>query len=464
MAGLYIGDTPINKVRIGVFSENGIDTSDATATAEDIAKDATAYVNGEKITGTLEKKSSISVYSGGTVTDYDEDEFRVQGKTSSSASVIATGGSTLNIWTYKSNFGDATADDVIAGKTFTSTAGLKVTGTHTCSGGIDTSDATATASDIVFNKTAYVNGGKVTGTIDELGGSTISIENAHQANDPTFGDRPDNVIGNAILTGYTRSGDVLLRDGYTTDLFIPAETFGDATESDVVSGKTFTSVTGLKLTGTHVCSGGIDTSDATATAEDIVNPKTAYVNGEKITGSLVSGSIDQTIGSLYVTADDTKLSLQYRSDIAGDGTRYLIDKNQSVTLRANLSVFGTATADDVAEGKTFTSSSGLLVTGTHVCSGGSVSSDNNCEAYHITSTSDTISFNGTGTVKVWGYGYKSSGTYTKTTYAFCGDGYYTSSSYGTPTKTTATFSVSNGTLSGLPSGLTTIDVIVTIGI
>lgn len=352
MAGLYIGDTPINKVRIGVFSENGIDTSDATATASDMKKGATAYVNGEKVTG----------------------------------------------------------------------------------------------------------------TVNELGGSTISIENAHQANDPTFGDRPDNVIGNAILTGYTRSGDVLLRDGYTTDLFIPAETFGDATESDVVSGKTFTSVTGLKLTGTHVCSGGIDTSDATATAEDIVNPKTAYVNGEKITGSLVSGSIDQTIGSLYVTADDTKLSLQYRSDIAGDGTRYLIDKNQSVTLRANLSVFGTATADDVAEGKTFTSSSGLLVTGTHVCSGGSVSSDNNCEAYHITSTSDTISFNGTGTVKVWGYGYKSSGTYTKTTYAFCGDGYYTSSMYGTPTKTTATFSVSNGTLSGLPSGLTTIDVIVTIGI
>ena len=353
MAGLYIGDTPINKVRIGVFSENGIDTSDATATASDMKKGATAYVNGEKVTG----------------------------------------------------------------------------------------------------------------TVNELGGSTISIENAHQANDPTFGDRPDNVIGNAILTGYTRSGDVLLRDGYTTDLFIPAETFGDATESDVVSGKTFTSVTGLKLTGTHVCSGGIDTSDATATASDIAKDKTAYVNGEKVTGSvpvITSGSFQSFSSPAIVPSYDSSngrimLETSYTSDS-------LVRSNSSIRIGSDASNFGDATADDVAEGKTFTSSSGLLVTGTHVCSGGSVSSDNNCEAYHITSTSDTISFNGTGTVKVWGYGYKSSGTYTKTTYAFCGDGYYTSSLYGTPTKTTATFSVSNGTLSGLPSGLTTIDVIVTIGI
>lgn len=60
------------------------------------------------------------------------------------------------------------------------------------------------------------------------------------------------------------------------------------------------------------------------------------------------------------------------------------------------------------------------------------------------------------------YGYKS-GSYIGTTYSFVGDGYY-SGSYGTPSKTSATFSISNGTLSGIPSGLTSLDVLVTIGV
>lgn len=45
-----------------------------------------------------------------------------------------------------------------------------------------------------------------------------------------------------------------------------------------------TGITCLGVTGTY--EGGIDTSDATATANDIISPKTAYANGEKIEGNI----------------------------------------------------------------------------------------------------------------------------------------------------------------------------------
>lgn len=244
------------------------------------------------------------------------------------------------------------------------------------------------------------------------------------------------------------------------------------TADKLAEGITAYAANGEKITGTMPSE--LDTSDATATASDIVKGATAYVNGEKITGNVKEMKSDSTLAYSSSFADSSGVIVgRVVSQSTGEEqlmTRYKANKDALIrtgcTLAAyvNFDKFGDATAADVAAGKTFTSSAGLKVTGTG-SSGGSVSSDDNCEAYAITSASTALSFKRTdGTIKVWGYGYKTVSTYQKTVYAFCGDGYYTGTSYGTPTKTSVTWSLnSDGTLSGLPSGLTALDVLVTKG-
>lgn len=125
-------------------------------------------------------------------------------------------------------------------------------------GGIDTSDATATASDILNGKTAYVDGNKITGTIPSQAAKTITPSTSSQT---------------AISAGTYAAGIVTVA--------------GDA---DLIASNIKKGVSIFGVTGSYEgnSSGGIDTSDATATAADIISGQTAYVNGEKVTGTLVT--------------------------------------------------------------------------------------------------------------------------------------------------------------------------------
>lgn len=103
-------------------------------------------------------------------------------------------------------------------------------------------------------------------------------------------------------------------------------------------------------------------------------------------------------------------------------------------------------ADNIKSGVSIFGITGTLPT---------AASDNNCEAYVIDATNPVVSFKTSGAIKVFGYGYSTSssgwGGSSTTVHAFCGDGYYKAASWGSPSKTSCTFDVSGGRLTGLPT-------------
>ena len=571
----------------------GIDTSDATATADDIAQGKTAYVNGEKVNGTISTASNI-VNADATVkqirktpvigNSYYEIEMQATGTTApgGSGKYIFDGESVeISLDVNSSRFGDAAAENVLKGKTFTSSAGLAVAGTHVCKQPkLQTKSVTpAAAAQNVTPDSGYdglssvaVSGdANLTAANIKKGVSVFGIAGTHECPAPKLHEKqitpsaaaetyyPDegydgiykiSVVGDSDLSpenivygkqifdvvGSHKCPTFTTQEKTVTpsanSQTVQPDSGYDGLSQVTVSGDTNLTPANIRkdisifgVTGTmETPGGGIDTSDATATASDIAQGKTAYVNGEKVTGMISKTrnivNADATVKQIRKTPvignSYYEIEMQAIGTTAPGSGKYIFDgESTEISLDVNSSKFGNAAAENVLKGKTFTSSAGLSVTGTHVCkqpnlqiksvtpsaaaqtvkpdsgydglsqvtvsgdtnliagnikkgvsifgvigayeeaaSGGN--GNNNCEAYLVDVTNPAVNFKtASGTIKVYGYAYATSssswGGSSTTVLSFDGDGYYKSASWGSPSKTSCTFGVSGGKLTGLPT-------------
>ena len=222
--GLYLGEVPIGKVVVAVASENGIKLQEKTVIpskgdpievtpdigtdglskvtvepipdayidtttnnapyAEDMLKGTIAFANTNKIEGTLEDKNVLE-YSANRLS-FENGDLIVSGTNTERAIVKAE--ADVSIAVGGADLGNATAADVLNGKTFTSENGLVIEGTGPTLANLDAIDSNVLAS----KKFIGSNGIEETGTIvtktsNDLtaSGATVTVPAGYYASQAT---------------------------------------------------------------------------------------------------------------------------------------------------------------------------------------------------------------------------------------------------------------------------------------
>ena len=244
--------TNVNDALNDLYSKLDTIKNIGNATSDKILSGYTAYVKGNTITGSIPSKGATT-YTPGT-----------------SNQTIASGQYLSGAQTIK---GDANlvAANIAKGKSI-----FGVTGTYT-------SDANAVAGNILSGKTAYVNGSKITGSMANQTSSTgLTLT--------TTDKRPVKLVTRE--SGDSRIWYLNNSDGQQRlNIGVPSNGYYDTTVTLAISNTDLASILGInasKVAKGQTIAGvaGSYTSDANAVAGNILSGKTAYVNGNKITGNM----------------------------------------------------------------------------------------------------------------------------------------------------------------------------------
>lgn len=257
----------LSDVTVKAIPEAYQDVTAVTATAADVlATKVIVDATGRVTTGTMPNNGAVSKTLDSTTTNYAIPAGYHSGTGSVS---IVTETKTLTP-TKQQQVVPATSGKVISSVTVEAIPGNY----------IDTTDATATAATILDGETAYVGGVKVEGTMPNNGAAEKTLTTTEKSY--------------TIPEGY--------HNGEGTVIIVPEQKTVQPSRSE----QNVTPTTGKvlsKVTVGAIPANLIDTTDATAEASDILSGQTAYVNGAKVTGSMVNNAaVNGTIDGLTTTS------------------------------------------------------------------------------------------------------------------------------------------------------------------
>lgn len=257
----------LSDVTVKAIPEAYQDVTAVTATAADVlATKVIVDATGRATTGTMPNNGAVSKTLDATTTSYAVPAGYHSGTGSVS---IVTETKTLTP-TKQQQVVPATSGKVISSVTVEAIPGNY----------IDTTDATATAATILDGETAYVGGVKVEGTMPNNGAAEKTLTTTETSY--------------TIPEGY--------HNGEGTVIIVPETKTVQPSRSE----QNVTPTTGKvlsKVTVGAIPANLIDTTDATAEASDILSGQTAYVNGVKVTGSMVNNAaVNGTINGLTATS------------------------------------------------------------------------------------------------------------------------------------------------------------------